>query len=232
MENEKLKVEIWSDVMCPFCYIGKRRFENALQEFEHKDKVDIIWKSYQLDPTMQSNTGTSLYNYLAERKGISVEQSVNMHQQMTVMAKELGLEYNFDKAVIANSFDAHRFSHLAKVNGLQDKAEEALFKAYFTQGKNIADHDTLIQLGTQIGLDAGLVKQTLNSNQYAEEVKRDIYEANQIGVRGVPYFVLGDKYAVSGAQQSETFLGALTQTWNETQAVTIDGPVCGPDGDC
>lgn len=218
--------------MCPFCYIGKRRFENALEQFKHKDAVEIVWKSYQLDPTMKSNTGQSLYNYLADRKGISLEQSEQMHQQMTDMAKELGLEYNFDKAVIANSFDAHRLSHLAKENGLQDELEEALFKAYFTEGKNIADKDTLTSLASAIGLNTEAVKQTLESDKYAQQVKHDIYEANQIGVRGVPYFVLADKYAVSGAQHTETFLDALNQTWNEAEAVTLDGPACGPDGDC
>lgn len=232
MDNGKLKVEIWSDVMCPFCYIGKRRFENALEHFEHKDAVEVVWKSYQLDPTMQSNTGKSLNEYLAERKGISIEQSKQMHKQMTDMAAELGLEYNFDKAVIGNSFDAHRLSHLAKQAGLQDQLEEALFKAYFTDGKNIADKNALLELGIGIGLDAEAVAQTLNSDQYAEEVKHDIYEASQVGVRGVPFFVLGDKYAVSGAQHTETFLGALNQTWNEAIPAAIDGQVCGPDGDC
>ena len=232
MEQDKLKVEIWSDVMCPFCYIGKRRFENALEQFEHKDTVEVVWKSYQLDPSMKSNTGKSLNEYLAERKGISIDRSEQMHQQMTDMAKELGLEYNFDKAVIGNSFDAHRLSHLAKKAGVQDALEEALFKAYFTEGKNIADKETLLQMGITIGLDAEAVKETLDSTAFAPEVQHDIYEASQIGVRGVPYFVLGDKYAVSGAQHSETFLGALQQTWNETMTETIDGPVYGPDGDC
>jgi predicted DsbA family dithiol-disulfide isomerase len=232
MENGKLKVEIWSDVMCPFCYIGKRRFENALEQFEHKDAVEVVWKSFQLDPEMQSNTGISLYQYLADRKGMSLERSEQMHQQMTNMAAELGLEYNFDKAVIGNSFDAHRLSHLAKQHGVQDELEEALFKAYFTEGKNIADKSDLLALGTAIGLNAEDISQTLNSSQYAEEVKHDIYEGEQVGVRGVPFFVLGDKYAVSGAQQTDTFLGALNQTWNEVNTETIDGPVCGPDGDC
>lgn len=218
--------------MCPFCYIGKRRFENALQKFEHKDAVDIVWKSYQLDPTMENNTGQSLNEYLAERKGISIAQSENMHKQMTTMAAELGLEYNFDRAVIANSFDAHRLSHLAKQAGLQDALEETLFKAYFTDGRNIADTDTLIELGTSVGLNAEEVKRTLAGDQFARDVKHDIYEAGQVGVRGVPFFVLGDKYAVSGAQHSDTFLGALQQTWNETMTDNITGPVCGPDGEC
>lgn len=215
MEKEKLKVEIWSDVMCPFCYIGKRRFEKALSEFEHQDAVEITWKSFQLDPTMQNNTGQNLYSYLAGRKGISIAQATQMHTQMTAMASELGLEYNFDKAVIGNSFDAHRLSHLAKANGLQDAVEEALFKAYFTDGKNIADRGILVEIGTAIGIDKEQVKQVLASDKYSEEGKRDIHEAGQVGVRGVPFFVLGDKYAVSGAQQAETFLSALKQTWDE-----------------
>ncbi|WP_448699431.1 DsbA family oxidoreductase [Mucilaginibacter sp. AW1-3] len=233
MKHEKLKVEIWSDVMCPFCYIGKRRFEGALQQFENADNVEVIWKSFQLDPAMKSEPGKNIHEYLAERKGFSLERSIQLHEQMTANAAELGLDYNFDKAVIANSFDAHRFSHLAKAHGVQDAAEEALFKAYFTDGKDISDHDTLATLGAAIGLDPALVKQTLAGNQYADEVNQDIYEAQQIGARGVPFFVLGDKYAVSGAQPTETFLGALNQTWNEVMpAESIDGPVCGPDGDC
>ena len=238
MKANKLKVEIWSDVMCPFCYIGKRRFEHALEQFEHQENIDITWKSFQLDPAMKSEPGKTLHEYLAERKGFSLERSIQLHDQMTAQAAELGLEYNFDKAKIANSFDAHRFSHLAKAEGLQDAAEEALFKAYFTEGKDISDHATLIALGTQIGLDAALVKQVLDSDQYAEEVNRDIYEAQQIGARGVPFFVLGDKYAVSGAQPSETFLGALEQTWNElglsnpVVIETSDGAVCSPEDGC
>lgn len=218
--------------MCPFCYIGKRRFENALQQFEHKDAVEIVWKSYQLDPTIQNHTNQNVNEYLADRKGMSIQQAEQMHDQVTAMAKEVGLKYDFDKAVIANSFDAHRVSHLAKQQGLQDAMEEALFKAYFTEGKNIADHATLVAIAASIGLDADAVTQLLNSDQYADAVKHDIYEANQVGVRGVPFFVLGDKYAVSGAQHSDTFLGALQQTWNEVKAIIPDGPVCGPDGDC
>ncbi len=233
MEQNKLKIEIWSDVMCPFCYIGRRRFEAALQQFEHKNNIAVTWKSFQLDPEMRSEPGKTIHEYLAERKGFSLERSQQIHQQMTAQAAELGLVYDFDKAVIANSFDAHRFSHLAKANGVQDAAEEALFKAYFTDGKDISNHETLIALGQQIGLDPAVVKQTLESDQYSDEVRQDIYEAQQIGARGVPFFVLGDKYAVSGAQATETFLGALNQTWNEVMpAATINGSVCGPEGDC
>ncbi|MEI9808309.1 MAG: DsbA family oxidoreductase [Bacteroidota bacterium] len=210
-----MKVEIWSDVMCPFCYIGKRRFENALTQFVHKEDVDIVWKSFQLNPDMKTEPGKNITQYLAEIKGWSLEQAKQANDHVTGMARELGLHYDFDKAVVANSFDAHRVVQLAKVHGKGNEMEEQLFKAYFTEGKNIADHSTLIELATAIGLDAEIVKKALESNEYAEAVEQDIYESRQIGVRGVPFFVLNDKYAVSGAQATETFLGALNTAWAE-----------------
>lgn len=231
-----MKVDIWSDVMCPFCYIGKRHFENALAQFENKNSIEIVWHSFQLDPDMKYMPGKDVYTYLAERKGQSLEWSRQMHAQVTEMAKNAGLEYNFDKAVINNSYTAHRFLQLAKAHGLGDAAEEALFKAYFTDGKNIGDHDTLIQLGIDIGLGATEVGQMLNSDAYANEVDEDIYTAQQYGIRGVPFFIINNKYAVSGAQPDETFLGALKQAWSEMKPVLtnigIDGSTCEPGGEC
>jgi len=212
-----MKVEIWSDVMCPFCYIGKRKFEAALEQFAHKDQVKVVWKSFQLNPDIKTDAGKNIHQYLAEAKGWSLDQAKQMNERVTGMAKEVGLTYNFDKAVIANSFDAHRFSHLAKQHGKQNEAEEKLFAAYFTEGKNTADHQTLIQLGSEIGIDQSETSRVLSSDEYADEVNQDIYEAHQVGVRGVPFFVLGEKYAISGAQESSTFLQALNQTWQETQ---------------
>lgn len=210
-----MKVEIWSDVMCPFCYIGKRRFENALAQFVHKDAVEVIWKSFQLNPDLKTNADKSTSEYLAEVKGWSVEEAKKMNDYVTDMAREVGLTYHLDKAVVANSFDAHRFSCFAKRFGLQDAAEERLFLAYFTEGKNTADHDTLVELGVEIGLKAEDVREMLNSNDGAAEVEQDIYEARQVGVRGVPFFVLGEKYAISGAQDTNLFLQALNKTWEE-----------------
>jgi len=210
-----MKVEIWSDIMCPFCYIGKRRFENALQQFPGKDKIEIVWKSFQLNPAMKTEPGKTINQYLAEVKGWTLDYAKQMNAHVTNTAKEVGLQYDFDKAVVANSFDAHRLIQLAKANGKGDEMEERLFKAYFTEGKNTADHLTLIQLGTEIGLDPATIKKVMDSNEYADKVEQDIYEAQQIGVRGVPYFVLNDRYAVSGAQASETFLGALNTAWGE-----------------
>lgn len=210
-----MKVEIWSDVMCPFCYIGKRRFEQALTQFPHKDDIEIVWKSYQLNPDMQTDPSKSINQYLSETKGISLEQAQELNAYVTNMAKEVGLDYDFNKAVLANSFDAHRLVQLAKANGKGNEMEEQLFKAYFIEGKNIADHETLEQIATEAGLDGGQVKNVLAANEYADKVEQDIYEARQIGLRGVPFFVLNDRYAVSGAQATETFLGALEKAWAE-----------------
>lgn len=210
-----MKVEIWSDIMCPFCYIGKRRFETALQQFPHRGDIEVVWKSFQLNPDMKTDPGKNINEYLAEIKGWTPDQARQVNQQVTDMAREEGLQYDFDKTVVANSFDAHRLIQLAKAHGKGDTMEESLFRAYFTEGKNIADPATLLELGTGAGLDADTVKNLLQSDAYADKVQQDVYEARQVGVRGVPFFVLNDRYAVSGAQPRETFSGALHQAWSE-----------------
>ncbi|MFM9943622.1 MAG: DsbA family protein [Bacteroidia bacterium] len=204
-----MKIEIWSDVMCPFCYIGKRKFEAALNKFSDKKNVEIIWKSFQLDPSIVTDPSKNVNEFLAERKGWTLEHAAGMNEHVTKLAAEVGLVFNLNKAVVANSYDAHRFSHLAKKYNLQNEAEEALFKAYFTEGKNTADHETLVNLGTEIGLDAIEVKEMLESKLYYDAVQNDIYEASQIGVSGVPFFLFIDKYSISGAQDSSVFLQAL-----------------------
>jgi predicted DsbA family dithiol-disulfide isomerase len=213
----KLKVDIWSDVMCPFCYIGKRKFEQALAQFEHRSEVEIEWHSFQLDPKAEKRGSTDVYDYLAERKGMTREQAIDMHKHVTNTAKRVGLEYNFDIAKIANSFDAHRFVQYAKTKGLGDAAEEALFAAYFTQGKDISDHDTLAELGAAIGLDKQSVLNVLKGDEYRDAVISDIKAAEMMGINGVPFFVLDEKYGVSGAQSPELFLNALETTWQEAE---------------
>ena len=210
-----MKVEIWSDVMCPFCYIGKRHFEKALEEFSGKDNVEVVWKSFQLSPDAQRTPGKDIHDYLAERKGQTREWAKQMNDNVTAMAAKAGLRYDFDKAIVANSFDAHRFSHLAAKHGKQDAAEEQLFAGYFTEGKDISDHETLVAMGKAIGLDEQELRSMLNSDQYAEEVKRDIQEAEMLGARGVPFFVFDRKYGVSGAQPPETFLQVLEKAASE-----------------
>jgi len=237
--TEKMKVEIWSDIMCPFCYIGKRKLEQAMTLFPDRENIELIWRSYQLDPSIQYEPGRDLYSYLAERKGQTREWSVGVHQHVTDMAKEAGLTYDFDKAVIANSFDAHRLIQLAKKYGKGDAAEERLFRAYFTEGRNVSDHTTLTELGTELGLDRDEITQMLDSDAYVDAVQQDIREAMQIGVQGVPFFVMDRKYAVSGAQPSEAFLRTLEKSFDDwktahpaIQLDTLSGEVCTPDGDC
>lgn len=230
-----MNVEIWSDVMCPFCYIGKRKFEKALEQFPHKNKINIIWKSFQLDSTTVTNPNLNAIDHLAEKKGWSKEQANETIAHITNIAKEVGLDFHFEKAVVANSFDAHRLSHLAKKYGKQNELEEKLFLAYFTEGKNTADHSILLQIAKEIGLDEKEASEVLNNTTYSNEVEQDIYEAQQVGVRGVPFFVIDRKYAVSGAQESDTFLGALTKAYEEANPTletlhTNDSNTCGPDG--
>lgn len=232
-----MNVEIWSDVMCPFCYIGKRKFENALAKFPHKENIHIIWKSFQLDPTTVTDPSLNTIDNLAEKKGWSKQQAQETTAQVTSIAKQVGLDFHFEKAVVANSFDAHRLSHLAKKYSKQNDLEEKLFLAYFTEGKNTADHSTLLQIGKDLGIPEQEITAVLNSDTYTNEVEQDIIEAQQIGVRGVPFFVLDRKYAVSGAQESETFLGALTKAYEEHTNGIIE-PIatnnsscgCGPEG--
>jgi protein disulfide-isomerase len=212
--SNKMKIEIWSDIVCPFCYIGKRHFESALKSFAHADEIEIEWKSYQLDPEMPKQTKKqNVYEYLAERKGISVENSKALHDNVENMAKVAGLNYHFDKAVVANSFDAHRLIQLAKTKGLGDAAEEALFYAYFCAGKDIADKESLLAIGKEIGLEENAVKDMLNSDQFSEQVDQDIYESQQVGLGGVPHFVIDDRFSISGAQPVSVFLNALEKAY-------------------
>lgn len=215
-----MKIEIWSDVVCPFCYIGKRKFEHALSQFPNNEEIEIEWKSFQLSPDLVTNPNKTVYEFLSEHKGMSVEHAKNLSNQVALTAQKVGLPYNFDIAVPANSFNAHRLAHLAKRVGMQDEVEETLFKAYFIEGKNIDSEETLLDIAHQIGLEEMEVKSLLNSDKYTKEVHQDMYEAQQIGVRGVPFFVFDRKFAVSGAQESEVFLSALTEAYNASKEDT------------
>lgn len=218
MEN-KMKVEIWSDVMCPFCYIGKRKFESALNSFAQKDSVQVVWHSFELNPNLQYQPGRDAYSYVAELKGQSREWSVQVHDNLTKTAKSIGLDYHFDQAKITNSFDAHRAIQLAKKYNLTDEIEECFFKAYFTDGELMSNHETLIRLVTEAGLPKDEVTKVLETGQYAEEVRKDVAEARYLGANGVPYFVMDRKYAVSGAQETSVFLETLKKAfdgWKKT----------------
>jgi predicted DsbA family dithiol-disulfide isomerase len=216
-DNAKMKVEIWSDIVCPFCYIGKRKFEAALSEFKAASDVEIIWKSYQLSPAMKTVPGKSSHQYLAEHKQISLGEATALNNRVAGWAQQVGLAFNFDKAVPANTFMAHRFLHLARQHGLQSEAEEKLFSAHFTEGKNCDDLQTLVAIGSEIGLDASLVQDVLESDGFAAEVRNDIAEARELGLRGVPFFVFDRKFALSGAQDSSIFLNTLEKAFDSWQ---------------
>jgi predicted DsbA family dithiol-disulfide isomerase len=225
--------------MCPFCYIGKRRFENALEQFHNKEKISVEWKSFQLIPGLKTEGDKNADEFLAEQKGVSIEHARAMNGHVSQMAQDVGLNFNFDKAIPANTFNAHRLIHFAKTKGKQTEAEEILFRSYFTEGKNIDDYPTLVALGKEIGLDIEELNAALKNGRFAENVQKDIYEAQQIGVRGVPFFVFNRKYAVSGAQASEIFLEVLQKSFAEWQTENAkpklevtEGKVCTPDGEC
>lgn len=234
-----MKIEIWSDVMCPFCYIGKRNFESALKQFTDKNHVEVEWKSFQLDPSIPEVANESYQDYLIKHKGMSAEQVAGMLDNVTQSAKKVGLEYNLDKAIMVNSLHAHKLIQFAKSKDLGDAAEERLFLAFFTEGKNIADLETLTQLGKEIGLEESEIQTAFIDDQYAYFVKQDIQEAQQVGVGGVPFFVLDRKFAVSGAQPAEAFLETLNKAFSEwrklnpvTKLEVTQGQSCDTDGVC
>lgn len=239
-QTVKMKIEIWSDVVCPFCYIGKTKFDKALNDFKEKNNIEIEWKSFQLMPEISTQTKKRIDQVLAESKGISLDQAKQMSAHATLIGKQAGLEFNYDKAIVANTFKAHQFLHFAKLKGKQHEAEELMFKSHFTEGKNVDDIETLIDLGSSIGLDANELKQALVSNAFANDVKLDIKKANEIGVRGVPFFLFNGKYAVSGAQEPALFLKALEKSYAEwtsnnpnVNSIEVkEGASCTPDSKC
>lgn len=208
-----MTIEIWSDIVCPFCYLGKRKLEKAMEGFEHRDSIDVIYKSYQLMPHVKTDPGLSINAFLAREKGMSLEQARQMNEYVTEQAAALDLGYRLDKAVVANTFRAHRLLHHAKSQGKQVETKEKLLKAYFTEGKNIDDRNTLLELATDIGLTDS--EKVLDSDEYALDVREDILESSQLGVKGVPFFVFDRKYAISGAQDLSVFSNTLNQAFEK-----------------
>lgn len=232
-----MNINIWSDVRCPFCYIGKKKFEMALENFPQKDKVKVSWHSFELDPNLTTNPEMNSMDYFCEVKGISREKAEGMHQHVIQAAKEVGLDFKSENTGIANSFNAHRLIQMAKSRGLDNEAEEQLFKAQFTEGKNIDNAKTLTEIGVAIGLDEDEVKEMLASGAFSKEVKQDEKQAQSIGINGVPFFILNNKYAISGAQSPDIFLQALNQAWEEFEQekqplIVTEGESCSIDGTC
>ncbi|MDI2585987.1 DsbA family oxidoreductase [Psychrobacillus sp. NEAU-3TGS] len=210
-----MKIEVWSDFVCPFCYIGKRRLEEALQQAGFESQAEVEFKSFELDPTSPKTSDKSMVEVLAEKYGQSVEAAKQMTAGVAEQAKTVGLNYNFDDMKPANTLDAHRLVKWASEQGKAKEANELLLHAYFIEAKEIGKHEVLLDLIESLGLPREEAEKVLNSDDYLTEVRLDIARAGQIGVRGVPFFVLNDKYAISGAQPLESFIGALNKVAEE-----------------
>lgn len=211
-----MTVDIWSDVRCPFCYIGKHKFEAALEQFTHRDEVEVHWHSFQLDPTIETQPEISTLDYFVRVKNVSKDQAREMFKGAQQMAADIGLKMELDTTVVANSYRAHLLIQLSKEKGLADQLEEALFRAHFAEGKNIDDPKVLIEIAELAGLNKQQAEEALRSEDLAYAVKQDEMQAQQIGVRGVPFFVFDNQYAVSGAQPAETFLEIMEKIKNES----------------
>jgi predicted DsbA family dithiol-disulfide isomerase len=225
-------VEIWSDIACPWCYIGKRRFEAALADFEHRDEVRVTWRSFELDPAAPGERPGDRAVHLAEKYGSSVEQAQGMQQHMTEVAAGEGLDFHFDIARDGNTFDAHRVLHLAEAHGAQDALKERLMRAYLTDGELMSDHAALERLAVEAGLPADEVRAVLATDRYAAEVREDERTAGSLGISAVPFFVVDRAFGASGAQPPEVLGDLLRRGWEARPAITVvaDGETCGPDG--
>lgn len=212
-----MNIEIWSDYVCPFCYIGKRRLEEALEKFPHKDKVEIQFKSFELDPNAKRDTDLTIHEILSKKYGMSVAEAKKMSNGVAEQAATVGLAFNFDTNIPTNTFDAHRLAKFAETKGKAKEMTEALLKAHFTDSKHIGNADFLKELAVSLGLDELEVAEVLNGTKFDKDVRNDQAEAREIGVQGVPFFVLNRKYAISGAQPAEVFTEALQKIWEEEQ---------------
>lgn len=211
--KRKMKIEIWSDFVCPFCYMGKRRFEEALRQFEHRDAFEVVFRSFELDPNSRRDVSINLVDHLAEKYNITKAAAQANIENVTMQAKMMGLEYHMEEAIQTNTFDAHRLTHYAKTLNLMDEITERLMKAHFTEGLNIGDQDVLMTLSEEVGLNGKEVQKVLSQGQFGEEVRRDQQRARELGIRSVPNFLIDGRISVSGAQPIRVFLQALEEAW-------------------
>ena len=218
-----MKIEIWSDIACPWCYVGKRRFEQALRQFEHAGDVEVVWRSFELDPHAPRTHAESQDVLLAKKYGMPVEKARAMNERMAGEARKEGLDFHLDRVKVGNTFDAHRLVHLAAESGRADAMKERLMRAYFTEGEAVGEPDTLIRLGTELGLDEARVRAVVSGDAYANDVRADEERARSFGISGVPFFAIDERYGVSGAQPPEVLLGALRQAYEEPEAMRAGG---------
>ena len=216
-------VEIWSDVVCPWCYIGKRQFEAALTSFPHRDEVSVEWRSFELDPNAPARRQLSTKEQLAKKYGMTEDQAEAATDRVTGVATEVGLDFRWDDAKSGNTFDAHRLIHLAATHGLGGEAKEALMAAYFTNGVPIGERAALEQVAKEVGLDADEVRVALDDGAFADEVRADEQLAGELGISAVPFFVIDRAIGVPGAQTPDVLLSALDQAWAKSHPLTIVG---------
>jgi len=236
MKAKKLAIDVWSDIVCPWCAIGKRRLEVALEGFPHKDDVEVTWHAFELDPKAPKLQEGDNATRLGQKYGRSRAEALAMMKNVEDTAAKDGLEFHLTTARSGNTFDGHRLIHLAGERGVQGAVKERLLRGYMTDGEAIGDHEVLVKLSVEAGLDEAEVRAVLKSDRYAKEVREDEQAARSLGVNGVPFFVLANKYAVSGAQPAEVMRRALDQAWESLPPVTepiseaTEGAACGPDG--
>jgi predicted DsbA family dithiol-disulfide isomerase len=210
-----MKVELWSDVSCPFCWIGKRNFETALASFAHRPDVDVVWRSFELSPDMPRDPPLDMHDLIAAKTGSSRDEAREMNGRVSAMAAEAGLDYDLDRARPTNTFDAHRVTQLGIARGVGDAVAERLFRAFFEEGEHLGDHATLARLAGEAGLDAGEVADALAGGGYADAVRADSAEALRLGIRAVPAFVIDRAFLIPGAVPPDAMLGALQRAWTE-----------------
>lgn len=234
----ELRIDIWSDIACPWCYVGKRRLETALSKFAHADKVRIVWRAFELDPSAppERPTDVSYAERLAAKYGATLPRAEGMISRMVEVARSEGLEFRFDTIRPGNTFDAHRVLHLAATKPdpkLQSAVKERFLRGYMTEGAAIGTPETLVRLASEAGLDAEEVRAVLASDAHAGEVRSDEREARATGIEGVPFFVFGGRYAVAGAETDDVLLAALEKAYEENAPALVpigEGAVCGPEG--
>jgi predicted DsbA family dithiol-disulfide isomerase len=231
-----LRLDIWSDIACPWCYVGKRRLEAALAKFEHASEVEIVWRAFELDPSAPAilEGGPGYAERLATKYRTSAAQAEGMLTTMTATAAADGLEFRFDRIRPGNTFDGHRLVHFAHEQGRQDAMKERLLRAYMTEGQPIGDREVLVTLAGEAGLDPAAAREVLETGRYSDDVRTDEALARELGISGVPFFVLGGRLGVSGAHPPEVLLGALEKAWSDLAATAeaqfAEGAACGPDG--
>lgn len=233
-----MKVDIWSDIRCPFCYVGKKNFEKGLENFPEKSKIEITWHSFQLNPELVTELDKNSLENFSERKGVSIAQAKEMYSHVQKAGEMAGIEFNLEDQKVANSYKGHLLLQFAATKNLANEMEEELFKAQFIDGKNIDDEATLVEIGKSLSLNEEEIKAALNSDDFKYAVSKDISLAQQMGINAVPFFVINDKYGVSGAQPAEVFQEVLEKSWEEfskgDQGLKIihGGESCDANGDC